>query len=103
LVNEARSTTRAKRVENQIGELLASFQRAPGRTPTLQMLEAQIVVDALGADVNHHRVSSGENLGDIAGRYRVSLDDLLGANPRLEPDRIVAGQWIEIPQKAGTD
>ena len=104
LVNEARSTTRAKRVENQIGVLLASFQREPGRTPTLQMLQAQIVADALVADdVDRHRVSSGENLSAIAGRYRVSLDDLLSANPRLEPDRLVPGQWIEIPQGAGTD
>ncbi|MDH3205086.1 MAG: D-alanyl-D-alanine carboxypeptidase/D-alanyl-D-alanine-endopeptidase [Gemmatimonadota bacterium] len=103
LVNEARSTTRAKRVENQIGVLLASFQRAPGRTPTLQMVEAQIMADALGDEANRHRVSSGENLSAIAGRYRVSLNDLLTANPRLEGDRIVAGQWIEIPGRAGTD
>ena len=61
------------------------------------------MADALGDEANRHRVSSGENLSAIAGRYRVSLNDLLTANPRLEGDRIVAGQWIEIPGRAGTD
>lgn len=103
LVNHARSTTRAKRVENQIGVLLASFHRAPERVPTLQMVEAEITAEALGGDTNRHRVSSGENLSAIASRYRLSVDELMTANPRIEPDRIVAGQWIAIPQRSGTD
>jgi len=102
LVNDARSTTRAKRVENQVGVLLADFHRAPDRVPAIQMIEAEV---ALGAAVrgSRHRVSSGENLSAIADRYSVSVDELLTANPRLEPDRIESGQWIEIPQRRGTE
>jgi D-alanyl-D-alanine carboxypeptidase/D-alanyl-D-alanine-endopeptidase (penicillin-binding protein 4) len=103
LVNEARSTTRAKRVENQIGVLLASFRRAPDRVPALQLIEAEITAGALGSPTDRHRVSSGENLSVIAGRYRVTLDALLRANPRLEADRVVTGQWIEIPTRRGSD
>ena len=103
LVNEARSTTRAKRVENQIGVLLASFRRTPGHVPALQLMEAEITAGALGDGANRHRVSSGENLSVLASRYRVTVGELLSANPRMEPDRIVTGQWIAIPQRGGTD
>jgi D-alanyl-D-alanine carboxypeptidase/D-alanyl-D-alanine-endopeptidase (penicillin-binding protein 4) len=103
LVNDAQSTTRAKRVENQIGVLLASFRRAPAQVPTLQIVEADVAAGQLGGSVDRHRVDSGENLSLIASKYRVTLDELLRANPRIEADRIVTGQWIEIPQRSGTD
>ena len=103
LVNDARSTTSAKRVENQIGVLLASFRRAPERAPTLQMVDAAVSTGPVGDGANRHRVSSGENLSVIAGRYRVTVDEMMRANPSLEADRIMTGQWIEIPQSGGTD
>jgi len=102
LVNEARSTTRAKRVENQVGALLAGFHRAPDQVPALQRVEAEITAQALGDETSRHRVTSGENLSVIAGRYRVTVDELLTANPRIQPDRIATGQWIEIPRR-GSD
>lgn len=101
LVNGARSTTRAKRAENQVGVLLASFRRAPDRVPAIRVVEAQVDEAALGGA--RHRVNSGENLSQIASQYRVSVDALLSANPRVEPDRIVTGQWIDIPQRSGSD
>ena len=52
---------------------------------------------------NRHRVSSGENLSAIASRYRITVNELLTANPRVEPDRIVTGQWLEIPLRSGSD
>lgn len=103
IVNGARSTTRAKRVENEVGVLLASFHRDADRVPPLQLVEAQVTAAAARGGANRHLVTSGENLGMIASRYRVSVDELLTANPRLEPNRIVSGQWIEIPQRAGGD
>lgn len=102
LVNEARSTTRAKRVENQVGALLAGFHRAPDQVPALQRVEAEITAQALGDDSSRHRVTSGENLSVIASRYHVTVDELMTANPRIEPNRIAAGQWIEIPRR-GSD
>jgi D-alanyl-D-alanine carboxypeptidase/D-alanyl-D-alanine-endopeptidase (penicillin-binding protein 4) len=103
LVNGARSTTRAKRAENEIGVLLASFRRGPERVPSLRMVEAEVAVGAARAAGGRHRVGSGESLDVIASRYRVSVDELLSANPRIRPDRIVAGQWIEIPRRTGTE
>ncbi|MGD2046598.1 MAG: D-alanyl-D-alanine carboxypeptidase/D-alanyl-D-alanine-endopeptidase, partial [Gemmatimonadota bacterium] len=105
LVNGARSTTRAKRAENQIGVLLASFQRAPDRVPALQVVDAEVTAGAAArtAAANRHQVTPGENLSVIASRYRLTVDELLTANPRIEPDRIVTGQWIEIPTRAGSD
>lgn len=103
LVNGARSTTRAKRVENEIGVLLASFHRPVDDAPTVQTVEADIVTQALGSGVGRHRVGSGEDLNVIASRYQVSVDDLLTANPRIQLDRVVVGQWIDIPRRAGAD
>jgi hypothetical protein len=102
LVNAAPSTTRAKRVENQIGALLAGFHRAPDGVPALQRVEAEITAQALGDSTSRHRVTTGENLGVIASRYRVTVDELLSANPSVEADRIATGQWIEIPRR-GSD
>jgi D-alanyl-D-alanine carboxypeptidase/D-alanyl-D-alanine-endopeptidase (penicillin-binding protein 4) len=102
LVNQAPSTTRAKRVENQIGALLAGFHRAPDQVPALQRVEAEITAQALGDDTSRHRVTSGENLSLIASHYHLTVDELLTANPRIEPNRIATGQWIEIPRR-GSD
>jgi D-alanyl-D-alanine carboxypeptidase/D-alanyl-D-alanine-endopeptidase (penicillin-binding protein 4) len=103
LVNDARSTTRAKRVENQIGVLLASFRRAPDRVPPIVLVEAEIQAGVLGNGADRHRVGSGENLSMIASSYRVTLEEILQLNPRLQPDRIAAGEWIEIPQRGGSE
>jgi len=103
LVNGTSSNTRAKRVENRIGVLLASFRRAPGRVPPLLLAETPLPRRPIDEGRDRHRVSSGENLTVIANRYGVTLDDLLRANPRVEPNRITAGQWIEIPLPGGTE
>jgi N-acetylmuramoyl-L-alanine amidase len=47
-----------------------------------------------------HVVSPGETLGDVAGRYAVSVDALRRAN-RLETETIASGTILEIPL-AGT-
>jgi LysM repeat protein len=52
---------------------------------------------------NRHRVSSGESLTVIADHYGVTLSDLLQANPRVEANRIRAGQWLEIPARGSSD
>ena len=99
LVNGMRSTNRAKWVENQVGVRLASFRRAPSETLPIQMAEVPAPPPPTLLGPGRHRVSSGENLTAIATRYGLTLDELLIANPRLEPNRIFAGQWVEIPLK----
>lgn len=46
---------------------------------------------------NYYTIKSGDNFYAIARRYRVSLDDLLEANPGVDPDRLRPGQVICIP------
>jgi LysM repeat protein len=47
-------------------------------------------------------VASGENLSSIAVRYGVSLDEILRLNPQIEPNRIMPGEWIDVPQQGGS-
>lgn len=97
MLNGTPSTSRAKRVENLIGARLAQFARGPGGAPSA--IVAEIVPDP--AEDGRYRVRSGENLSVIAQRHGLTLDDLLRANPRIEPNRIFVGQWLAIPQQGG--
>ncbi|MDT8859821.1 L,D-transpeptidase family protein [Alkalihalobacillus sp. MEB130] len=44
-----------------------------------------------------HFVQLGETLFSISEDYRVSLNQLITANPQIDPDIIVVGQAINIP------
>ncbi len=99
LVNGTPSTARAKGIENRIGARLASFSRGFERSSVVDA-----TVDAAGATaddppetVSRHRVRRGESFSVIASHYGLTLDELLRANPRVEPRRLLAGQWIVIP------
>jgi D-alanyl-D-alanine carboxypeptidase/D-alanyl-D-alanine-endopeptidase (penicillin-binding protein 4) len=100
LVNDSRSQTRAKRVENLIGVRLASFRRAPGDVPVIVAETPVPESEFMGRD--RHRVASGENLSSIAVRYGVGLDEILRLNPQIEPNRIMPGEWIDVPQQGGS-
>ncbi len=102
IVNASPSQTRAKRVENQIGTRLAEFRRSPDQVPVITA-ETPAPSRRTTAVSDRHRVARGEDLRAIAYRYGVTVDELLRVNPRLEPDRILAGQWVEIPQRGGND
>lgn len=47
-----------------------------------------------------HTVASGETLGGIAKRYKVSADMLRDANPHLRPTALRVGQRVIIPTSA---
>lgn len=100
LLNRAPSVARAKAVENQIGARLASFARGvPGtELGTRVAWVDQPAAGSSQAGSERHRITVGENLTLIARRYGVSLDALLGANPRVDANNVLAGQWIVIPR-----
>jgi len=102
LVNGSRSQSRAKHVENQIGARLAEFRRSPGTVPDIAP-EAASPTRQATAFVDRHRIARGENLSGIALQYGVSVEELLRVNPRVEANRIVAGQWLDLPQRGGAD
>jgi LysM repeat protein len=52
-------------------------------------------------DVQTHQIKSGESFWTIARAYGVSLNDLMGANPEINPRRIRPGQTIRVPAAAG--
>lgn len=102
LVNGTPSTTRAKRIENEIGVRLASFRRGAGVPPIMtvaQLPPPPILTDSGGPA--RHRVGAGESLDGIARRYGLTLEELRRANPGAEPRRLRVGTWLVIPQASG--
>jgi LysM repeat protein len=51
--------------------------------------------------VTEHTVAPGETLGEIAVRYGFPVSTLVDVNGLSDPDRIVAGQQLRIPQWVG--
>jgi hypothetical protein len=100
LVNGTRSNSRAKAAENQVGVLLASFDRAVSADPNLRFVEG--LDDASDRGPRRHLVARGESLAVIADRHGVPLTTLLEANPDVPPNRVVAGQWLDIPPRVTT-
>ncbi|MBI4540670.1 MAG: D-alanyl-D-alanine carboxypeptidase/D-alanyl-D-alanine-endopeptidase [Gemmatimonadetes bacterium] len=92
LVNEAPSTWRAKRIEDQIAVRLASFRRSGYVAPVVAA-----VAPSPSAARGTHRVKPGETFSSIARGYGVTLSALLEANPGIPPDRLQAGKVIRIP------
>ena len=101
LLNGTPSTTRAKRVENLVGARLAEFVRSPERGPNARVEEIDERTVPSGQSPQRYQIVSGDNLSAIAYRYGLTLNEMLRANPRVEPNRIVAGQWLTIPQRGG--
>jgi D-alanyl-D-alanine carboxypeptidase/D-alanyl-D-alanine-endopeptidase (penicillin-binding protein 4) len=103
VVNGATSTSRAKRVENDVGAALAAFRRPAGTPPPVVLASAAAELQAALVDrASRHRVTSGESLPVIAERYGLTIEELVGANPMLDTDGIVAGEWLDIPQRVGS-
>lgn len=88
LVNEAPSTWRVKRIEDQIAVRFATFQRNGNAVP------ASAVSGGPGI---RHRVQPGQTFASIARRYGVSLSAILAANPGIVPEHLRPGQLITIP------
>jgi D-alanyl-D-alanine carboxypeptidase/D-alanyl-D-alanine-endopeptidase (penicillin-binding protein 4) len=98
MVNESPSQNGAKRIEDELGVRLASFTRGPDAemTPLLTQLPPPPVSSDPGGPVRH-QVLPGESFDVIARRYGVGLEELLMANPSVEPRRLRAGAWVIVP------
>ena len=101
LLNGTPSTSRAKRVENLIGARLAAFSRGPGGAPSVVVENPLPSRTQAGVASERYRVLEGDNLSVIAQRLGLSLNAVLRANPTLDPNRILPGQWIAVPRRSG--
>ena len=53
------------------------------------------------AKIITYKVRSGETLGDIAGRYNISVRDIATLNRLSGSTRLRAGQVIKVPVRSG--
>lgn len=44
-----------------------------------------------------HMIENGDRLASIAEKYHISVDDIVRANPEMDPNLIVGGQLLRIP------
>ena len=54
------------------------------------------------AETRSHTVRDGENLYRISLRYGIELDELLSANPSIDPRKLRIGQIVRIPEAPAT-
>jgi len=101
MVNGTRSNGRAKAVENQIGTLLAGFGRQLTPDPAARFAAGLATSDP--AAPTRYLVARGESLAVIATRHGVAVDDLVAANPDMQANRVVPGQWLDIPPRRVTE
>jgi D-alanyl-D-alanine carboxypeptidase/D-alanyl-D-alanine-endopeptidase (penicillin-binding protein 4) len=99
LVNGTRSNSRAKATENQVGILLASFDRTLSDDPNVRFAQ-ELEQDDRGP--RRYLVARGESIAVIADRHGIEVTTLLEANPDVLSQRVVAGQWLAIPARAAT-
>lgn len=50
---------------------------------------------------DHYRVEPGDTLSSIAQRFGTTVQAIASANGITDPDRIYAGQWLDIPRGGG--
>jgi tetratricopeptide (TPR) repeat protein len=74
-----------------------SGQSPPGGSTPPALTRSGPPPSAPGATTRVHRVRAGETANMIARQYRVRVDALLAANPRIEPRRLQVGQTLNIP------
>ncbi len=100
LVNGTRFNSRAKAVENRVGAILASFGRVFTPNPAVTFAAG---LSAPEPDAPaRYQVNRGESLATIADRHGIAIGALMEANPDLPPNRLVAGQWIDVPARRAT-
>jgi len=78
----------------------------PGLDPNRLQIGQELLLprrssDRVALPTGRYRVQPGDVLGRVALQLGCTLDELLAANPGLEPDRIVVGQELTLPAGAG--
>ena len=72
----------------------------PAKLPDPKILTGGVVQNGSGA--GRYTIKSGDTLSAIAATYGVSLEDLLAANPGINPTGLRAGDTIRLPEGTGS-
>ena len=80
------------------GVRVAPAPAAPTSTSsTTTASDSSGTVTATAGSATTYRIQSGDTLGRVASAKGISLQDLLDANPGIEPTRLSIGQTINVP------
>jgi len=69
----------------------------PGQILTIPSQESQVTDTVSEVPCAVYAVAPNDTLWDIAANYGLTLDDLLAANPGVDPKRLMVGQELVIP------
>ena len=84
------------------GELTPYLTRTLAITHTPGRVVASTSLPSPTATPRTHTIKRGETMLGIALQYRVSLEGLLAANPKVNPNLMVVGTTLVIPASSGT-
>jgi LysM repeat protein len=70
----------------------------PAELPTVVPLGSGPIVTTGGA--NRYTIQSGDTFSDIAARFGITTDELIAANPGVDPTGLNAGDVINLPEAA---
>lgn len=71
----------------------------PAKLPDPKILSGGVVQS--GSSTGRYTIKSGDTLSAIAASFGVTLDDLLTANPGINPTALRAGDTIHLPDTTG--
>jgi LysM repeat protein len=71
----------------------------PAKLPDPKILSGAVVTS--GSTSGRYTIKSGDTLSAIAASYGVTLEDLVAANPGIDPTGLRAGDTIKLPDTTG--
>lgn len=71
----------------------------PADVEEMEAAKTSQPLESRASKTQTYRIQSGDYLSKVAARFNISLNDLLEANPGIDPNRLAIGQQIVIPSE----